>query len=69
MAELDTGVEWQITPAWQFRGGYRLIGVTGLALTDNQIPQNIADMPAFGQLQHHSSLLLNGAFFGLTYSF
>jgi hypothetical protein len=69
MAEWDAGAEWQITPNWQVRFGYRLLAATGLAMSDNQFPQNTADMPALGELQHHSSLILNGAFLGCTFCY
>jgi hypothetical protein len=38
-------------------------------LADDQFPQYIVDMPEIAHIDNHSSLLLHGAFAGLTYNF
>ncbi|MEN6407237.1 MAG: hypothetical protein ABFC77_12295 [Thermoguttaceae bacterium] len=69
LAQIDLGVEWQFARNWSFRGGYRIVGVTGVALADDQFPQYIVDKPEVENIQHYDSLVLHGAFFGLTYNF
>jgi hypothetical protein len=69
LTQVDVGVDWQIAPHWDARIGYRVVAVTGVGLADNQIPQYMSDMPALADINHNGSLVLHGAFVGLTYNF
>jgi hypothetical protein len=67
--QIDVGVDWQLSRNWSARVGYRVVALTGVALADDQFPQYIVDMPEIAHIDSHSSLLLHGAFAGLTYNF
>jgi hypothetical protein len=69
LTQIDVGAEWQITRNWSARAGYRVVAVTGMALADDQYPQYMTDIPEMQRVQTSGSLVLHGAFFGLTYCF
>jgi hypothetical protein len=69
LTQVDLGVDWQFTQNWSARVGYRVMAVTGTALADDQFPQYMCDTPDMENPQHTSSLLLHGAFLGVTYNF
>jgi hypothetical protein len=69
LGQIDVGGDYYITDNLKLFGGYRLVGVAGVALSDNQIPQNIADSAAIADVDSNGSLLLHGAFMGLEYRF
>ena len=54
---------------WSARAGYRVVAITGMGLADDQFPQYINDIPEIENIQHSSSLVLHGAFLGVTYNF
>mgnify|MGYP000925125921 CR=1 FL=1 len=69
LTQIDTGVDWQLTRNWSARAGYRVVAITGMGLADDQFPQYMVDTPDIADIQHTSSLVLHGAFFGVTYNF
>jgi hypothetical protein len=69
LSQIDLGAEWRFSQHWSARAGYRVLAITGTGLADDQIPQYIVDMPEIANIQHTSSLVLHGAFAGLTYCF
>jgi hypothetical protein len=69
LTQIDVGAEWQFTRNWSARVGYRVVAVTGMALADDQFPQYMTDIPEMQRVQTSGSLVLHGAFFGLTYNF
>jgi hypothetical protein len=69
LTQIDVGAEWQFTRNWSARAGYRIVAITGMALADDQFPQYMTDIPEMQNLQTNGSLILHGAFFGLTYNF
>ncbi len=69
LTQVDVGVDWQMSRCWSARVGYRVVAITGLALADSQFPQYINDIPSIQDVQHTDSLLLHGAFVGITYNF
>lgn len=69
LTQVDVGVDWDITPHWQATVGYRLVAVTGIALADNQVPSDASNTLAISQIDKNGSLILHGAFAGLTYRF
>jgi hypothetical protein len=70
LTQIDVGADWQFTRNWSARFGYRVVAMTGMALADDQYPQFLCDTPTMnGSPQHCSSLVLQGAFFGLTCNF
>ena len=69
LTQIDVGAEWQCTRNWSIRAGYRVVAITGMALADDQFPQYMCDIPEMQRVQTTSSLVLSGAFFGVTYNF
>lgn len=68
LTELNLGVGWQPTCRCSLFGGYRVVVLTGMGLADSQIPQYIVDIPEIADIDYQDSLILHGAFFGVTYS-
>ncbi len=69
LTQVDVGLDWQFTRNWSVKAGYRVVAITGMGLADDEFPQYLCDTPEMQNPQHNSSLVLHGAFFGLTYNF
>lgn len=69
LTQVDLGADWQFSRNWSLRGGYRVLAATGIGFADDQFAQAITDIPELQSVQNSSSLVLHGAFFGLTYNF
>lgn len=69
LTQIDLGADYQFTRNWSVRGGYRVLAATGIGFADDQFAQAICDIPELQSVQNSSSLVLHGAFFGLTYNF
>jgi hypothetical protein len=69
LGQIDVGADYYITQNLKLFGGYRLVGVSGVALSDEQIPQRVDDFAAIEAVDSNGSLLLHGAFMGLEYRF
>lgn len=69
LMQLDIGLQWDFTPNWSARVGYRVVAATGIGLADNQIPHYVVDIPAIADIDTNGELVLHGAFLGLTYNF
>jgi len=69
LTQIDIGADWQFSRNWSARVGYRVVAVTGMGLADEQFPQYMVDTPEIANIQHYSSLVLHGAFFGVTYNY
>ena len=67
LGQIDVGGDYYITDNLKLFGGYRLVGVSGVALSDEQIPQRIDDAAAIADVDSNGSLLLHGAFMGVEY--
>jgi hypothetical protein len=69
LTQVDLGADWRFSRNWSVRAGYRIVAITGMGLADDEFPQYLADAPEMGNPQHNSSLVLHGAFFGVTYCY
>lgn len=69
LTQIDLGADWQFSRNWSVRAGYRVVAVSGIGTADDQFPQYLCDTPDIRNIQHTSSLILHGAFAGLTYNF
>ena len=69
LSQIDVGLDWQITQRLSARVGYRVVAITGVGLADNQIPPYLNDIPAIQDIDRNGSLLVHGAFAGMTYCF
>lgn len=66
LGQLDLGGRYQVNRCWSIDGGYRMVGITGLALTDGQIPSNFAYIADAQQIQN-DCLILHGGYVGATF--
>lgn len=64
LGQLDLGIRWQATCNFAMRFGYRVVGVSGVALTENQISPVNYDMGNFYNTDSNGGLLLHGAYAG-----
>lgn len=69
LAEVDLGGNFYITPRLSVYAAYRLIGVSGVATADTQIPPYLVDTAGFSQLNHNDALILQGVMTGVMYNF
>jgi hypothetical protein len=69
LTEIDVGADWRFAQNWSARLGYRVVAITGVGTADDQFPQYIVDKPEIANIQNCSSLVLHGAFLGVTYNF
>jgi hypothetical protein len=60
MGEVDTGFSWFFGPRFMTYMGYRVLGVTNVALTDNQFIQGIGDVKQSGSLILHGVMVGGG---------
>jgi hypothetical protein len=68
LGELDLGVGIRLTNCWSVNGGYRLIGVSGVATSVGSIADDPAHI-AQGHMNYlDDSLLLHGGYFGVNYN-
>ncbi len=68
LSEANIGLQYQLSNRWTLLGGYRVVAITGVGLADNQIPQYLVDIPEIADINTDGSLVLHGAFFGVSYS-
>ncbi len=69
LAQLDVGTAYYLTPSLSLYLGYRLVSVSGVALTTDQMPRLLDDLNAIRQVDANGHLFLHGAFAGLTWTF
>ncbi|MBX3419102.1 MAG: BBP7 family outer membrane beta-barrel protein [Pirellulaceae bacterium] len=69
VGEIDLGLGYLLTNSCRATIGYRLIGVTGVALAPDQIPVNFTDVNQIERINSNGSLLLHGFYGGLNFCF
>jgi hypothetical protein len=69
LGQIDVGVDWEFCPNWIAFVGYRLVGATGIALADNQVPTYVVDIPELARVHTNGSLIVHGAFAGIKVEF
>lgn len=65
LGQVDVGVDWQINCHLSAFLGYRVIGMTGIGLSGEQIPTYVVDIPEIACIDHTSSMVLHGGFAGV----
>jgi hypothetical protein len=60
LGEIDTGFTWFFGPRFMAYAGYRVLGVTNVALADNQFVQGIGDVKQSGSLILHGLMMGGG---------
>jgi hypothetical protein len=69
LGQLDAGLSWQFAEHWRAFGAYRVIGISGIALADEQIPPFLIDAPAIQDIDSNGNLILHGAVFGVQFCY
>ena len=69
LGQIDVGTQWFITPRWSVFAAYRVLGVTGVALADNQLPNDLNDSVAMQDVHSNGSLILSGGVFGTWFAY
>ncbi len=64
LAEIDTGLTYFWQPNFFTYIGYRVVGVTNIALSDNQFLTFEADYQGFREIKENGSLILHGVMLG-----
>jgi hypothetical protein len=67
MAELDLGAEFWFTPNVGVFAGYRAVAVSGVALSDEQIPNFLVDVPEWEDIDSNGHLIVHGGYGGLEF--
>jgi hypothetical protein len=68
LGELDLGLGFRISNAWTVRGGYRLLGLTGVANAIDSHPTSYASMVEAGRVNADDNYVLHGAYVGLDFN-
>ncbi|TWU34996.1 BBP7 family outer membrane beta-barrel protein [Novipirellula artificiosorum] len=68
MGELDLGLGARLNNAWTLRGGYRLMGMTGVATTAGSLDHAYDSVESSRQIDANDSLILHGGYVGLDFN-
>jgi len=69
LGQLDVGFTYHWSDRFRLTSGYRMVGVTGLSLTTNQLSQDLADLAENPSVHTNGSILLHGTYIGMEYDF
>ena len=69
LGQIDLGVGWDFSQHWSANVGYRAVGITGLALADDQIPAFLAAENDWTDIDSNGSMILHGGFAGLEFHY
>lgn len=69
LGELEAGINYQFNACTRATFGYRIIGISGVALAANQIPYYFNDIQDAARIKSNSGMLLHGFYFGLERAF
>ncbi|MCA9268006.1 MAG: BBP7 family outer membrane beta-barrel protein [Planctomycetales bacterium] len=69
LGEIDLGASYRFSNCWRAKAGYRIMSVSGVALTTEQVPVYFQDIDGVAEINHSSCLLLHGGYAGLEYCF
>ena len=69
MGQIDMGVGYDITCNCSLIVGYRAVGITGLALADDQVPAFLAAEGDWTDIESNGSMILHGGFAGLEFRY
>jgi hypothetical protein len=69
IGQLDLGARWQFSQCFSVNAGYRIVGISGVALVEHQIPTDFNDSYYASKVEADGSLLLHGAYIGGEFRF
>lgn len=66
--QMDIGGRWAINDAWSVNFGYRLLGLTGVAISEDNVAQgNFQNVLGISDTQTTGSVVLHGGYIGAVY--
>jgi hypothetical protein len=68
LGELDLGLGCRVTRGWTVRGGYRVMGITGVANAVDSRGFAYTNIPEISQVHADDSYLLHGAYVGAQFN-
>jgi hypothetical protein len=69
LAEMNMGLRWAVTCRWSVNAGYRVFGISGVALPTNQIYHDLRGIQDVQTIDTSGALLLHGGYAGVEYNF
>jgi len=69
LGELEAGVAYQFAQRARLNVGYRVLGISGVALAPSQIPRNFSNPAEINRINSKDSLILGGAYAGMDFCF
>ncbi len=67
--EFDARLYYHVSCNWRLSCGYRVLGLTGVALAQNQIPYAFTSLPELNSVKRDGGLLLHGLTLGAEFSY
>jgi hypothetical protein len=64
LGEIDLGAGFRLTDCWTLRGGYRFLGVSGVATSVGMIDHEMFSHNLVADHEANDSVLLHGAYIG-----
>ncbi len=68
LGEVDLGLGYRVCDAWTITGGYRVMGINGIATSFNQMSQDFGTSLNPGSIHANDSLVLHGAYIGCNFN-
>lgn len=68
VGQLDLGLRYQLGRHWSITGGYRVVGISGVATAPDQIPDNFADSRYVEDISAEDSVILHGSYLGAQFA-
>ena len=67
LGEFDLGLTYQFNQTTRARVGYKALGMTGIALSENQVPTDFTVANALQSVNADGDLFMQGAYFGIEF--
>lgn len=68
VGQFDLGGRWAINDCWSVNFGYRLVGLTGVAISETNVQHtNLQNLLGIADTQTTGSFVMHGAYAGVTY--
>ena len=68
LGELDLGLGFRVSNAWTLRGGYRVLGISGVASSVDSVPRAYTTVADLNKIEANDSFVLHGAYVGLDFN-
>lgn len=69
VGQLDFGVRWNISQCWSLDAGYRVMGLSGVAIAEDNVQRgNFQNLEGIADIQTQGTVLLHGGYAGVTFA-